>query len=105
MSNQTTTTTNENMSELIGVASASSTTTNPSDDSILHAAILNPTGTSTLNMSTSTTSTTTRSALGYCHVCNKQNRINLDSYTCVQCNGGFIEIFDLNDTNEQRYFN
>lgn len=35
--------------------------------------------------------------LGYCHVCNKQNRINIESFTCIQCNGGFIELFDLDE--------
>ncbi len=37
-------------------------------------------------------------ALGYCHVCNKQNRINTETYTCVQCNCGFIELFDINES-------
>jgi len=38
-------------------------------------------------------------SLGYCHVCNRQIRINLESFTCTQCNGGFIELFDINETN------
>jgi len=38
-------------------------------------------------------------SLGYCHVCNRQIRINLESFTCTQCNGGFIELFDINESN------
>ena len=35
--------------------------------------------------------------LGFCHSCNKQNRIDVDTYTCTQCSGGFIELFNLED--------
>ncbi len=36
-------------------------------------------------------------ALGFCHSCNKQVRINLQDYTCSICKTGFIELFNLTD--------
>ena len=33
-------------------------------------------------------------SIGYCHVCDKQVPINSNSFTCSECNGGFIELFE-----------
>jgi hypothetical protein len=52
-----------------------------------------------IGSSSSSSSTNSITSLGYCHVCNRQIRINLESFTCTQCNGGFIELFDINETN------
>ena len=49
------------------------------------------------NLNHSAEASLAHTSLGYCHVCNKQNRINTETFTCVQCNCGFIELFDLND--------
>lgn len=35
-------------------------------------------------------------SLGFCHSCNKQTQINIEAYNCSECNGGFIEVFNLN---------
>jgi hypothetical protein len=68
----------------------------------------NSTSTTPINGITSSSSSGSRNSsstnnsitsLGYCHVCNRQIRINLESFTCTQCNGGFIELFDINETN------
>jgi hypothetical protein len=32
--------------------------------------------------------------IGYCHVCDKQVPIDMDSFTCSECHGGFIELFE-----------
>jgi hypothetical protein len=39
-------------------------------------------------------------SIGFCHSCNKQNRINIENYTCTQCNGGFIELFNYSDESQ-----
>lgn len=33
--------------------------------------------------------------IGYCHQCDRQVEIDRDGFSCKQCNGGFIELFDL----------
>lgn len=33
--------------------------------------------------------------IGYCHQCDRQVEIDRESYCCKECNGGFIELFDL----------
>lgn len=38
---------------------------------------------------------------GYCHVCDKQVTINADSFTCRECQGGFIELFE-NEESQRR---
>lgn len=43
----------------------------------------------------STGTATSPSNIGYCHECDRQVEIDLDSFTCKRCNGGFIEQFEL----------
>jgi hypothetical protein len=78
------------------------------DNNNLEQTTTNSTSTTPINGITSSSSSGSRSgsstnnsitSLGYCHVCNRQIRINLESFTCTQCNGGFIELFDINETN------
>lgn len=44
-------------------------------------------------------STSTGPLIGYCHVCDRQVEIDRDSFTCKECNGGFIELFDMDQSN------
>lgn len=39
--------------------------------------------------------------IGYCHICDKQVIIDTDSFTCSECHGGFIELFE-NDSQRQQ---
>lgn len=39
--------------------------------------------------------------IGYCHSCDKQVIIDTVSFTCSECHGGFIEIFE-NDSQRQQ---
>lgn len=34
-------------------------------------------------------------SIGYCHSCDRQVTIDKESFTCSVCNGGFIELFDM----------
>jgi hypothetical protein len=40
--------------------------------------------------------------IGFCHTCNRQVEIDMDSFTCKNCNNGFIELFELNDENSNQ---
>ena len=37
-------------------------------------------------------------SLGFCHSCNKQTQINIERFNCSECNGGFIELFNLEES-------
>ena len=38
---------------------------------------------------------TTSQNIGYCHVCDKQVEIDEDHFSCSECHGGFVELFEL----------
>lgn len=38
---------------------------------------------------------TTSHNIGYCHVCDKQVEIDEDHFSCSECHGGFVELFEL----------
>ena len=40
---------------------------------------------------------TTSTNIGYCHVCDKQVEIDEDHFSCSECHGGFVELFELAD--------
>lgn len=42
---------------------------------------------------------------GYCHQCDRQVEINRDSFSCQECNGGFIELFDSDSSIRQNETN
>lgn len=42
------------------------------------------------------------SNIGYCHNCDRQVEIDRESFTCKQCNGGFIELFDVESRPSQQ---
>ena len=35
--------------------------------------------------------------IGYCHVCDKQVEINRDNFSCSECHGEFVELFELDN--------
>lgn len=43
----------------------------------------------------------TQPLIGYCHQCDRQVEIDRPSFTCKQCQGGFIELFEI-ERNESR---
>jgi hypothetical protein len=38
---------------------------------------------------------TSANSLGYCHECDRQVEIDMASFACSVCNGGFIEMFEI----------
>lgn len=46
-------------------------------------------------------SSASRPNLGFCHVCDRQVEIELDSFTCSLCHGGFIELFEGDSANQR----
>ena len=44
--------------------------------------------------STSSSSNILNLTLGFCHSCNRQTRINVDSFSCSVCSSGFVELVD-----------
>jgi hypothetical protein len=43
-----------------------------------------------------TPSAATGNTIGYCHECDRQVEIDMVNFVCTNCNGGFIEMFELN---------
>jgi len=39
--------------------------------------------------------TNTTNPIGYCHTCDRQVEIDKNDFVCKQCNGGFIELFEM----------
>ncbi|RNA38565.1 hypothetical protein BpHYR1_039531 [Brachionus plicatilis] len=39
--------------------------------------------------------TISEALIGYCHQCDRQVEIDRQSFTCTQCQGGFIELFEM----------
>jgi hypothetical protein len=37
----------------------------------------------------------TTNPIGYCHTCDRQVEIDKNDFVCKQCNGGFIELFEM----------
>lgn len=50
----------------------------------------------------STTNSASGSTIGYCHSCDRQVEIDRESFTCTQCHGGFIELFDMESRSSQQ---
>ena len=85
---------------LISNDSSEDSTSNNSEPSA--SSTNNPDATNTDPSVTSNVASNSSTRLGFCHSCNKQNPINIEAFTCTQCNGGFIELFNnMNDTTQQ----
>ena len=53
----------------------------------------------------SATASPTSTNIGYCHECDRQIDIDIESFTCTVCNGGFIEMFEPDQHRQQQQQN
>ena len=40
--------------------------------------------------------------IGYCHTCDRQIEIDRNEFSCKNCNGGFVELFEIDNQQQQQ---